>query len=76
MLCRKIRRHHRAFLAYDHLAPFGEPVDPRFCLQKIDGLDRWQARESRRRLYLLAHPVQTFADMLGKANYLLTYPGR
>lgn len=31
MLCRKIKRHRGAFLAYDRLVPFGDPVDPRFC---------------------------------------------
>ena len=46
MLCRKIRRHRRAFLAYDRLAPLGDPVDPRFCPRRIDDLDRWQARET------------------------------
>lgn len=74
-LCRRIRRHRRAFLAYDHLGPFGDPVDARFSPAWLSDLDRWQAREYRRRLELLAHPVLTLADVSAKAGYLLAYPG-
>lgn len=73
-LCRRIRRHRRAFLAYDRLVPLGDPVDPRFSSEKLDALERWQDQEYRRRLELLGHPVRSLADMREKAAYLLTYP--
>jgi hypothetical protein len=74
-LCKRIRRHRRAFLAYDRFGPFGDPADARFSPARLGDLDRWQKRENRYRLDLLAHPVRTLADVRTKAGYLLTYPG-
>ena len=74
-LSRRIRRHRRAFLAYDRLVPLGDPMDPRFVPSQSFELERWQRRENRRRLELLDHPVRTLADVSAKAFYLLSYPG-
>lgn len=74
-LSRRIRRHRRAFLAYDRLGPLGDPVDPRFSAARLHDVERWQRRENHRRLELLDHPVRSLPDMREKVAYLLTYPG-
>lgn len=74
-LCRRIRRHRRAFLTYDRLAPIGDRLDQRFAASGMGELDFWQVREAERRHSLLAHPVRSFADVRAKARYLLGYSG-
>lgn len=74
-LCRRIRKHQRAFLTYERLVPFGDPFDRRFFAERREELDLWQDREARRREKLLAHPVRSLTDIRTKVEYLPTYPG-